>query len=252
MQFLAYPENRQTIVERLADGQRWVIPNEGRAVSFSPDSAQVTWTAGQAGPPFDSARREVWVSQVNGEGARQVITLAGGGFAGWLPDGRMLISVRLQAPESGQAFWVVSADGNSTTELARAYRLRGSLLSPGGDWLAYASAFDPDPALNGLWLIHTATGERFRLDKFGSFRWRDAQRLLVIPLIDNGAPAQLWEYDTRRTQEERSRGTPLTDPALTPLTIANGDWTVSPDGRQLVFVSAVDRNLWVLGLPGNR
>jgi len=37
----AYPESGQTIVERLADGQRWTIPSGGRAVSFSPDGSML-------------------------------------------------------------------------------------------------------------------------------------------------------------------------------------------------------------------
>jgi hypothetical protein len=33
------------------------------------------------------------------------------------------------------------------------------------------------------------------------------------------------------------------------LPIAGGDWALSPDGTRLVFVSALDHNLWVLELP---
>jgi hypothetical protein len=42
---------------------------------------------------------------------------------------------------------------------------------------------------------------------------------------------------------------PFTDPALTPFRIANGDWAVSLDGSQIVFLSADDRNLWLIALP---
>jgi hypothetical protein len=41
----------------------------------------------------------------------------------------------------------------------------------------------------------------------------------------------------------------LTDPAVTPLRIAGGDWALSPDGQRLAFVSAEDRNIWILELP---
>jgi Tol biopolymer transport system component len=41
----------------------------------------------------------------------------------------------------------------------------------------------------------------------------------------------------------------LTEAAITPLQILNGDWRVSPDGRYIVYVNSVDRNLWLLKLP---
>jgi hypothetical protein len=41
----------------------------------------------------------------------------------------------------------------------------------------------------------------------------------------------------------------LTDPAVTPFKVANDDWYISPDGGRVVFISALDRNIWVLDLP---
>ena len=41
----------------------------------------------------------------------------------------------------------------------------------------------------------------------------------------------------------------FTDPATQPFTIANGDWSVSPDGREILFQEARDGNLWLL-TPG--
>jgi Tol biopolymer transport system component len=41
----------------------------------------------------------------------------------------------------------------------------------------------------------------------------------------------------------------LTDPALTPFRVAGGDWSPSPDGNRVVFVSADDHNLWVMDVP---
>ncbi len=86
---------------------------------------------------------------------------------------------------------------------------------------------------------------------FGSFRWRDAHRLLVLPLAEDGYPLRLWEYDTLQSGEMQRIAHPLTDPPLTPLRIANGDWSVSPDGTRIVFDSSADHNLRVLILPGN-
>jgi Tol biopolymer transport system component len=40
----------------------------------------------------------------------------------------------------------------------------------------------------------------------------------------------------------------LTDPAVTPFKIANGDWRISPDGRYMAFVESSDKNIWVIEL----
>jgi Tol biopolymer transport system component len=48
---------------------------------------------------------------------------------------------------------------------------------------------------------------------------------------------------------ETGQTDPLTDPETTPLRIEGGDWTLSPDGKKVVFVSAVDQNLWLVTLP---
>jgi hypothetical protein len=41
----------------------------------------------------------------------------------------------------------------------------------------------------------------------------------------------------------------LLDPAEVPIHIANNDWSVSPDGHTMAFVSQDDRNIWVIDLP---
>jgi Tol biopolymer transport system component len=247
LSLLAYPQGGRTVVERLADGTRWSIANGGRPVSFSPDGIQVAWTGGQSGPPYDTARRQIWISKVDGSQAHTVLEVFGGGFVSWLPNGNMLVDGRLNLSESGEAFWIYDPNNSSqsaTRELARADRLRGALLSPGGSWLAYQVTFAPDPAEDGLWLVNIASGRRIRLDLFGAYRWRDDGRLLVIPLDTSTTWHSLWEYDAS-TEELRQ----LTDPQVTSFKVANGDWSVSPDGEHIAYVSAQDFNIWLLTLP---
>jgi Tol biopolymer transport system component len=243
----AFLQNGTTFVEDLTSGERWSILNGGRAVSFSPDGTQLAWTAGQAGPPFDSARREVWVSYYDGTEAGNVYTTPGGGFSDWFPDGRLLVSSRLQAPESGQVYWALTpgnAEQPELLEVGRGGRLREPAMSADGSWLAYLVSFSDDPNLDGLWIANTHTGERRRLDVFGAYRWRDDQRLLVVPL-------DLSQPFHHLLQVEAASGsiTALTDPQATPFKIAAGDWSVSPDGQRVVFVSAEDGNIWLLNLP---
>ena len=251
MQFRAFPEAGQTVLERLSDGQRWIIPSGGRAISFSADGQQVAWTAGQAGATSNTAPRQIWVSQVDGSQARQVYAAAGGGVAGWLPDGRLLISERLQAPETGQALLTLTLPADSTgqpvlTELARGERVRGVSISPDGSWLAYLVTLSVDPEQNGIWLVNIQSGEKRRLEFFGAYRWQDGNRLLVVPLELGQTAHRVWQVDA-----ESDQAIALTDPASTPFKIANGDWSISPDGRHVVFVSAMDNNIWLLSMPEN-
>lgn len=245
MQLVAYPEGGQTYIEHLTDSERWTIPNGGRSLSFSPSGEQVAWVLGQPGPPFDSALREIRVGTVDGSEARQVITLIGGGFAGWVSETQILITGQ-PSDEDESALWVLSLEEDGQRELARGGRIRSVSVSPGGAWVVYLVTFSADPAQDGIWVQNIATGERFKLDLFGGYRWRDADHLLVIPLDPHAASGpvashQLWEVDAT-TGVSRA----LTDPALTPFKVAEGDWTVSPDGQWVAFVSATDRNVWVL------
>jgi Tol biopolymer transport system component len=244
----AFPLDGQTIIERLADDQRWAIPNNGREVVFSMDDTQVAWTAGRTQPPFDTAQRKVWVSSVDGSNAHQVLTALSAGISGWFPDGRLLINGRLDSPNLGQVLWMFSpptngADNWNMTELARAERLRGATLSPDGKWLAYISAFSGDPTIDGLWLENTETLEKRKMELFGGYHWRDSTHMLIVPL-------ELEKKAHRIIQVEAPTGSilPLTDPEKTPFKIANGDWSVSPDGEWIVFVSAWDGNIWTIHL----
>lgn len=245
MQLVAYPEGGQTHVERISDAQRWTIPNGGRSLSFSPSGAQVAWTTGSAGPPFDTALREVWSSAFDGTNARQIVTLIGGGFSGWISETHALVTGRQTLEETESALWVLSLEDGSMRELIRGGRIRSVAIASSGAWVAYLVTFGEDPTQNGIWIQNIATGARVQLDLFGGYRWRDADHLLVIPLDPNAAAGpvvhQLWEVDAA-TGKARA----LTDPALIPFKMAGGDWTVSPDGHHVAFVSATDRNIWVL------
>lgn len=250
MQLRAFLQNGRTIVENMRNGEQWTAPSEGRAVSFSPDGIWVAWTAGQAGPPFDSAQRDVWVSRINGSEARKLFSVTGGGFAGWFPDGKLLASERSTPGGKGHTLWIISAldePPKKLLDIPADGRIRGEEISPNGKWLVYMHSFSNDGSQNGLWIVNTETGERRRLDTFGAYQWRDGDRLLVVPQESNS-------HAHRLEQIEASSGeiTALTDPDVTPIRIANGDWRVSPDGARIAFVSAEDQNIWVLELPADK
>lgn len=234
-----------TVIERLADGTRWPVPAGGRPVSISPGRKRIAWTATDENLPFERQITQVWVANLDGSDVQAVATLPRGSFGGWISEDVLLLSSRESLESREQVLYAFSLTNGGTTELVRAERLRGGFLSPDGAWLAYYVALDPDPAQNGLWLVRTDGSERRRLDRdlFGAYKWRDADRLLIIPFRPEAVSHELWELDASTGEARR-----LTDPEITPFKIANGDWTVSPDGRHVAFVESRDHNIWLLTL----
>ena len=248
---LAYPEGGQTLIERLATGERWVAPSAGRSISFSPDGQLIAWSIASSTVNFDRRLVEVWVARVDGTEARRVAEMRGGGFSGWFPDSqRLLVSGRDEAQAAAgnpdlQSIGVLSLADGSVQPILSGKNIRGTSLSPGGGWLLYTVAFSGDPALDGQWVVPVTGGAPQRLELYGVVRWRVEGRLLMIP-IEWGSTGGL-----RVVEIDAATGAvrALTDPAQTPLPIGGGDWALSPDGQRLAFVSSQDRNIWVLELP---
>ena len=242
---LAYSQGEETIVERIADRSRWSIPSKGSTARFSPSSAYVSWDVISSGISFpDLRQRGIWIARTDGSEAREVVTVNGGDFIGW-DEGEeaIFVSGRL-APYSPAGIWRISLDDGAGRLLMEIDRVRSALISPGGGWIAFIIAFDPDPTRNGLWLVQTDGSSNRKLDLFGAYRWRQEGILLVIPLELEAEGPSLWQVDTSTGEAIR-----LTDPKYTKLPIANNDWQPSPDGGSIIFLSHQDRNLWLLPLP---
>jgi hypothetical protein len=224
----------------------WEVPSEGQPVSVSPSQTRIAWQKSDDDLPSERRTAEIWVADLDGTTPRMVATLPRGGFSGWISDEVILLSGRESLQAQEQVLFALTLADGSTTELARGKRIRGDLLSPDGAWLAYFVALDEDPGENGVWLVRTDGSERRKLprDLFGAYQWRDAHRLLIIPFRPRADSHEIWEFDARIGQARR-----LTDPQLTPFKVANGDWTVSPDGGHVAFVESRDRNIWLLRLP---
>jgi Tol biopolymer transport system component len=164
------------------------------------------------------------------------------------------VSGRENLQKQEQILYRLDLSDDSTTELARADRLRSATISPSGEWLVYYSTFSTDTAENGLWLLRSDGSERRRLDPelFGAYQWRGCQeectiendRLIIVPFDPDATHHEFWELNPSRNIVR-----PLTDPTLTPFKIANGDWRISPDGRYVAYVENADRNIWVIALP---
>ncbi len=239
---VAYPESGQTYVEHLGS-ERWKVDNGGRAVRFSPDSTEIAWQVSSSQFSFDNRRVQIWVAATNGDGARQVASLVGGGLAGWFPDSRRLLVTSMDAGVT--LVQSLSITDGQLALIARGPRIQGVSLSPLGNWVVYAIAFSGDTNLDGLWVARADGGAARHLPTFGAFAWRAEGILLIIPL-DPGASSNRLIEAIAATGAQRA----LNDPAITPFRIAGGNWALSPDGQRLAFVSVADHDIWVMDLPG--
>ena len=242
-------------VERVDDGATFRI-NTGRCgttqptgcnVSLSPDRTRVIWSVtAQATGPFEQRQTRIWLANLDGSDARIIgnwlSTRAG---ASWFPDSqRLLLSGRPSLDSQELALAVMNLADGSVKEIVRGERIQRGALSPDGQWLLYTVAFHDDPAQNGAWLIRTDGTDRRKLDWWGPSAWRAPGKLLYIPQAEAADNHTFYEYDVAT-----GKSRPLTDPKLTPFKIGFGDWSMSPDGKKVVFVNAEDRNLWLLELP---
>jgi Tol biopolymer transport system component len=252
MAYLVDLDADTTTIERVADpstgqdGTRWTVPAGGRPISISPGRKRIAWQVSDENLSFDRRTTQVWVASLDGGDPRGVTTLTRGGLGGWISDDTLLVSGRDSIESQEQVLYALSVAGDRVTELARAERLRSGLLSPDGAWLVYSVTLNQDPTQNGLWLVRTDGTNQRRLDRrlFGSYRWRDSNRLLIVPLQPGAEFHELWELDVETNEARR-----LTNTEVTPFKIANGDWTVSPDGKHMAFVESRDDNIWLLTLP---
>lgn len=242
---LAYPQAGTTVIERLSDGQIWVAPSGGRAISFSPDSSQILWTVATATQNFDRRAVQVWMANVDGSAARAVAVLTGGS-AGWMPDSRRLLITNRDLADQPPVLAVYDPADGATAALERSEFIRGTALSRDGVWVAYTLQFTGDLGRDGLWVrrLDDLTLPARRVEVYGAYRWRPDNTLLMIPLEPGSAGHRVLAIDPA-TGSVRD----LIDPAETPFRILGGDFSLSPDGRRLAFVNAADRSVWVLELP---
>ena len=158
--YLVETTGNTTVIERLADGERWTVPAQGRAVRISPDRTRIAWSITNGDLPPEHQVASIWVANLDGSAAEQVATLPRGGVSGWISDDALLVSGRESLQAREQTLSALSLADGSVTELARAERLRGQVLSPSGQWIVYYITFDDDPSKNGLWLVRTDGSER--------------------------------------------------------------------------------------------
>ncbi|UQN07785.1 hypothetical protein M1R55_02955 [Deinococcus sp. QL22] len=228
-----------TTLERLSDGRKFTLPTRGADVTWTATETRLAYTRSDTSGNFDRRTTHVFISDVFAA-PKQIATLYGGGISGWIEDSTLLLNGKLNAAGRDRDLFTLDTRTGSRRTLRSAISFRGLSLSADGSRVVYYIAFD-SAARNGLWIQNTAGGTAKRLDSFGSYRWRDASRLLVIPLVPDGSPHVLREYNAR-TGTWRTLGD-LGDQ------VRQGDWSVSPDGKKISYLSAKDGNVRVVSLP---
>jgi Tol biopolymer transport system component len=244
---LTYLDKGRTVVEKLSSGERWVMPNDYQ-IAFAPDNQRLSWADSDDNSytPYDQRRSDLYIAKVDGSGAVRVARVYGGGFVGWLPSGtKILLSARPSLAVRERTLSVFDLNTQASVNLVTAERISGVSVSNGGTWIAYYITFDADKSRNGIWIQRTDGTPARKIELWGAYQWRDDGRLLVIPArVSADRAFEILEVDAATGQIRK-----LTDAAITPLQILNGDWRVSPDGRYIVYVNSMDRNLWLLELP---
>ncbi|MBC7646946.1 MAG: M23 family metallopeptidase [Pseudopedobacter sp.] len=236
---VSWPRETSSTVEVLATRERFSLPTKGANPIWSPSGKLAAWTVSSQSGNFDGRKLEVYVSGQDGK-ARKIATRYGGGFAGWLDEETVLLSGKRAAKDALRVLESLNFRTGGTKTLTKAQNFRSLSVAPGGKYMVYTVAFDIKER-NGLFLASTAGGTPRALSTFGSVRWRNSDRLLMIPLDLNVKSHRVLELDaeTGKSRELVNLGHKVT----------LDDWSVSGQGEHMVFRSGGDLNVYALELP---
>ncbi len=237
-------DNGTMQITRRSDGTTYEVATGGPYPAVSPDGTRLLWEVvyGEIVPGTSNPGMRVWISDLDGSNARLVYTMSGG-YTQWLDDHRLLIARRIQYTPETRLFIM---DVNATTpepELLGSYQnLRDLQIAPGGQHIAFYLPFQEDPSASGVYVQRTEAGSPMRkLPFFGAYRWRDDRSLYTLSYgIDQDA--HRLGYVNVITGEHRW----LSDPDTLPIRVANGEWSVSPDGTRIVYLDPENYGLYML------
>lgn len=235
-------EGDQVFIRRLSDGADWNVQTQGVIPAISTDNSQLLWEVGTEFhlPGEPESLTEFWISDIQGQNARRILAQPGGS-ARWLDDARLLVSTPL-AEDRAVMLSVFDTRDDSSYTLGHWRWLRGLDVAPGGERLMFYISRSTDPELTGTYTITTERGAQAeKLDWFGAWRWRDADRVYYIPFDPTTDRQSLMLYTFSTGQQQT-----IIDGSTTHFTVASGNWEVSPDGRKIVYVNALDRTMWLI------
>jgi len=233
--------DNRAYIKRLSDGELTPTLVMDQIPAISPNNIHLLWIERTEAEQFtDRPPTNIFVSNFDGTGSRMIYSDLSAS-AMWLDDNQLLISVRENRTTALSILHII--DG-TLTPIGTWENLRGLSASPGGKRLMFYLVSQAEPSLDGMYTIETrANANLQKISWFGGYQWRDSDSVYYIP-FDPASDNQQLAYFHIPTGTHHI----LTDPNIQPFTIMNGDWSVSPDGKHILFHNAINRNLWVLSL----
>jgi murein DD-endopeptidase MepM/ murein hydrolase activator NlpD len=234
----------QVFIKRVADGSEWAVQTGGAFPAISADNSRLLWQVqhGTFVPGATPPRVEIWVSDLQGGNARRLFNETDIS-ASWLDGSRLLVS---SSKKTVTTLTVYNTADDTSFVLGSWDKMRAINVAPGGGRLMFYQAFLADAGHNAAYTIETKEGATAqKLPWFGGWRWRDGDSVYYLP-FDPSTNVETLHYYNVVTGEDRR----LTDPATQPFSIANGDWTVSPDGSRIAFFNAADKRTWLMEAGG--
>jgi Tol biopolymer transport system component len=239
-------ERGRAVIERTADGQRWTIDTGGGVPAISPDGQWVLWSSAGREGPYEQRGNTLYVMSLERpDSPRALVTVWGGGYAGWLADSQgVLVVGRPSLDTYLRDLSVVTVPGGGVRLLLREELIANIQLAPDGKYVLCTVYFSGDPQRDGVWLLGTSGEEPRKMRFFGAYQWRDARHIIYVPLRDAEGDSHVFRQYEVLSRENIA----LTDPATEFFSIAGDDWVVSPDGKRIAFVDSRDKAIWVLEL----
>jgi len=228
---------------RIADGELTSTPVMNQIPAVSPNNIHLMWVEQAETQQFtDRPQSNIFVSNFDGTSNRMIYSDLSTN-AMWLDDNRLLLTTRENRDFTLSILDIISG---TLSPLGTYNNMRGMTVSPGGTRLMFYLTYQADLSFNGMYTIETVSNAQpQKLSWFGAYKWRDSDSVYYIP-FDTSTDIHHLMYFHIPT----GTNTPLTDPTVTPFTIMNGDWSVSPDGKHILFHNALNRNLWALAVDG--
>jgi hypothetical protein len=137
---------------------------------------------------------------------------------------------------------LLDTETGAIRQIAAGSFLESVAVSPDGSALVYTAVLQPTATENGVWYVRLDGGNRRKLPIAGGYRWApDGQGLVFLP-----APSDLPTDELHHYSLADGTTRPLVTAAQARFLVASNDWELAPDGRAIVFRSAIDGAIWVL------
>jgi murein DD-endopeptidase MepM/ murein hydrolase activator NlpD len=234
-------------ITRLTDGMAWQVETGWYYPAVSPDNTRLLWEIvyGDIVPGTSTPPVAMMVSNIDGSLVRRVYTQSGG-YSLWLDAHRLLIVKRPPFTAASELYILDIDDPEMIPEPLGVYPfLHGLKVAPGGGMIAFFLPFQDNPDDSGVYVQRTEPGSTpHKLPFFGAYQWRDDSSLYTLS-YDIHADAHALGVVDVTTGDLRW----LTDPADLPIRVANGEWSVSPDGTRIIYVDPSDYGMYLLTIP---